>query len=140
MHRGIPIVAAFSIFALIASSQQTGRRPNTRRDAFPPDIFDNRSLDAARIAPDRCVVEINNERMRVLRVKLPVSTRVPIHGHRSGLVIALTDLHLRLTAPDRSVIDIQLPAGDMRWIDAGIHAWQRLGAAAVEYLFIESKG
>src|SRR5688572_30179287 len=140
MLRGIPIVAAFSIFAVIASSQQTGRRWNTRQDNFPPDIFDNRSLDVARIAPDRCVVEIDNERMRVIRVKLPVSSRVPIHNHRTGVVIALTDLHLRLTAPDRSVIDIQLPAGDMRWIDAGIHAWQSLGAAAVEYLFIESKG
>ena len=130
------VVLAAALFAATGSGQRGGR---VTAD-FPPDIFDNRSVDAARIAPDRCVVEIDNDRMRVLRIKLPSTSRVPIHGHRSGVIIALTDLNLRLKAPDGTVIEIRLPVGDMRWIDAGIHADENLGAAAAEYLFIESKG
>jgi len=129
------VVLAAAFFAATGSGQRSARTTE-----FPPDIFDNRSVDVARIAPDRCVVEIDNDRMRVLRIKLPTTSRVPIHGHRSGVIIALTELNLRLTAPDGTVIEIRLPMGDMRWIDAGIHADEILGAAAAEYLFIESKG
>ena len=131
------LTSAIALLAFALTGQQSGVR---NLGSFPPDIFDNRSVDAARIAPDRCVIEIDNERMRVLRMKVPALNRVPIHGHRSGVIIALTELRLRLTAPDGAVIDVRLPAGDMRWIDAGIHAEENLGAAAAEYLFIESKG
>jgi hypothetical protein len=129
------VILAAAVFVAAGSGQRADRTTD-----FPPDIFDNRSVDAARIAPDRCVVEIDNERMRVLRIKLPSAGRVPIHGHRSGVIIALTELNLRLKSPENTVIEVRLPAGDIRWIDSGIHADENLGAAAAEYLFIESKG
>jgi hypothetical protein len=129
------LVLAGFVLAATGSGQQRARSIE-----FPPDISDSRSVDAARIAPDRCVVEIDNERLRVLRIKLPSAGRVPIHGHRSGIIVALTELNLRLKAPDNTIIEVRLPAGDIRWIDAGIHADENLGAASAEYLFIESKG
>ena len=127
-------VTAAAVFASIGFGQQFNRRAE-----HPPDIFDNRGVDVVRLAGDRYVVEMDNQSLRVLRVKLPAANRVPIHRHRSGIFIALTPLHLLLTAPDGTVTEIRLPAGDMRWIDNGIHAAQNAGAAC-EYLFVESKG
>lgn len=133
MARLILLAAMATVFGAAASAQTMPRSDH------PPDYFDGRGVDAARIAPDRYVVEMDNDRLRVLRVKIPAATRVPIHGHRSGVIIALTPLSLRLTAPDGRVTDVRLPAGDMRWIEAGVHAEENTGATACEYLFIESK-
>ena len=115
-------------------------RTQTVRPPDVPEIFDNRSPDAARIAPDRYRVELDNERLRVLRAKVPATGRVPIHGHRAGILLAITEVNLRLVAPDGTVIEIHLPPGDFRWLDAGIHAEENAALAACEYLFIESKG
>jgi quercetin dioxygenase-like cupin family protein len=131
------VVLAAVVFAATGSGQRGAPGPTSN---FPPDIFENRSVDEARIAPDRCVVEIDNERLRVLRIKLPSAGRLPIHSHRSGVIVAVTELNLRLKAPDNSVIEVRLPVGDIRWIDAGIHADENLSPTAAEYLFIESKG
>ena len=128
-------VTTAAVFASFLYGQQFNRSIET-----PPDIFDNRSVDVVRVAGDRYVVEMDNDRLRVLRAKLPVANRVPIHRNRPGIFIALTALNLILTAPDGRVTEIRLPAGDMRWIDAGIHAVQNVGPAACEYLFVESKG
>ena len=131
------ITAALSCAALAAQNQN--QAPARLRQDHPPDIFDNRSPDAARIAPDRYKVELNNDRMRVLRAKVPPSGRVPIHGHRSGILLAVTELNLRLIDPNGKVLEVRLPAGDFKWIDAGIHAEENAAATACEYLFIESK-
>jgi hypothetical protein len=134
--KAIRIVFLFAagLFAATLCAQQV------RAQERVVEIFDNRSPDAARIAPDRCVVELDNDRMRIIRIKLPASSRVPIHSHRTGVVIALTELRLRMTAPDGAVIDIRLPAGDMRWVEGGIHAEENVGAGPAEYLYVESKG
>jgi len=126
---------AGSIFVIIVTlqAQQPPRPP------VIAEFFDNRSVDIIRIAPGFCTLEIDNERLRVIRIKVPEATRVPIHGHRAGVIVAITGLHVKLTSPEGTAIDIRLPAGDLRWIDAGIHAEENLGGAA-EYLFIESKG
>jgi len=134
----LQVVLAALLLAATGAGQRRGASGG--RSQFPPDIFDNRSVDAARIAPDRCVIELDNERLRVLRIKLPSAGRLPIHGHRPGVIIAITELNLRLKGPDNSVIEVRLPPGDIRWIDAGIHADENLGAATAEYLFVESKG
>src|SRR6185369_8907674 len=100
--------------ASLAMSQNQARRP---KQEMPPDIFDNRSPDAAKIAPDRYRVELDNDRLRVLRAKVPAGGRVPIHGHRSGILMAVTEVHLRLVDPAGKVIEVRLPAGDFKWID-----------------------
>jgi hypothetical protein len=97
------------------------------------------SPDAARIAPDRYHVELNNERLRVLRARVPAGGRVPIHGHHAGILLAITEVNLRWVSPGGQEIEIHLPPGDFKWLDAGIHAEENAGAAC-EYLFIESKG
>ncbi len=123
-----------AVFASMGAGQQL-----IRGTEHPPDIFDNRGVDVVRLAGDRHVVELENLSMRVLRVKLPAAHRVPIHRSRPGVVIALTAVNLILIAPDGSSSEIRLPAGDMRWLEAGIRAVQNTGAAC-EYLFVESKG
>jgi hypothetical protein len=111
-----------------------------RRAQEVPEIFDNRSPDAARIAPDRYHVELDNERLRVLRARVPATGRVPIHGHRSGILLAVTEVNLRWVDPQGNVIEIHLAPGDFKWLEAGIHAEENAAAVACEYLFIESKG
>lgn len=109
------------------------------RPEFPADYLDNRSVDVARIAPDKCTVELLNERMRVLRMRVPAKTRVPIHQHGPGLVVAVKELALRIASSDGTITDVLLHASETQWIPGGVHSEENLGAAAAEYLYIEAK-
>src|SRR5262245_46715817 len=96
---------------------------NTRqfaRPISPPDYMDNRSVDLARIAPERCTVELLNERMRVIRIQLPAGVRLPIHSHPPGLIVAVKDLALRIVGSTGSSTEVRLPAGDMKWVYGGV--------------------
>ena len=132
--RLLPFVAAAAIFCTSGSGQRRTTFPE-----FPPDIWDNRSVDVVKIAPDRYAIDLENGQMRVLRARIPGYTRVAIHQHRPGLLVALTAVHLRFTRPDGAVEEIHIPAGTTRWLTGGVHSEENLQMAPCEFLFIESR-
>jgi hypothetical protein len=110
-----------------------------RRQSFPPDIVIERFIDVVKIAPKLYSVDRENEKVRVLRAKLPGDANVSFHDHRSGLLVALTDVHLRFRTPDGKGFDLHVPAGETRWFDADGHAEHNLNNRPCEFLFVESK-
>jgi len=106
---------------------------------FPPDIIIERFSDVAKIAPKLYHVELENERVRVLRAKLPGEARVPTHDHRSGLLVAITDVHLRFRTVTGKARDLHVPKGETRWIDEESHSEENLDIRECEFVFVESK-
>jgi hypothetical protein len=138
MHMTLRVLLTAGALSAFVSGQEPQRRM-MMRPISPPDYMDDRTVDVARIAPERCTVEIDNTRMRVIRFRLPANSRVPIHGHGPGVIVAISALQLRVAGVRGGEIEVRLPAGDIRWMDAGIHTEENVGSAPAEYLYIEAK-
>ena len=71
-----------------------------------------------------------NPQMRVYRYELAQGAASPQHTHeRPYLVVAATDLRLRMTSPDGASMAHPIEAGDLHWVEAKVtHALINEGA------------
>jgi hypothetical protein len=108
---------------------------------FPPDIIsqDDLARDVMRINFAHVTVDIENDRSRVLRYKLAPGEAVPTHDDRAGVLVCLGGCRLRFTAPDGSIQDLELKAGETRWLPADRRITRNMGSSAMEMLYVESK-
>jgi hypothetical protein len=134
---GIPLAAA--VCSVLVSAQQSPRpRPMSQASRFPPEMLLDRFIDVAKVAPHYFTVEKENSEVRVLRAKLDGSARIPLHDDRSGLMVALSDVHLRLTNPDAKFRDVHLGTGETLWLDGDTFSEQNLSSSPCEFLYIET--
>lgn len=135
--------ALLFLLALPLSAQPTGQpRPPIRRPRqFPPDIISQDDLirDVMRIGFAHVTVDVENDRSRVLRFKLAPGEAVPTHDDRAGLLVCLTGCRLRFTAPDGETQDLELKAGETRWLPADRRITRNMAGGALEMLYVESK-
>jgi hypothetical protein len=89
--------------------------------------------------PAQINVEIGNEAMTVLRLRLAPHEKTPMHDVSARLVVWLTDAHLRDTAEDGTTTDYHRTAGTVDWISARRHAGENLSDKPVEFLAIVPK-
>jgi hypothetical protein len=131
--------AATALICMAASGQrptQTRTRPSFD---FPPDVIEPNSVDVVRIAPNRYSIEMENPQARVLRARIPALGRVTIHSHHAGLLVAFTEVHLRLLRPNGASEEIHVPAGAARWLHADTHSEENMVMSPCEFLFVETK-
>jgi hypothetical protein len=133
------LLAAAALSVLMPAQPPPTPQQRMNRSFIPPDYLDNRAVDVARIAREHCTVEIDNYRMRVIRFRVPANSRVPIHGHGAGVIVAVTPVQLRVVGQRGEAILIHLPAGDIRWMDSAVHSEENIGSAPAEYLYLEAK-
>jgi hypothetical protein len=84
-------------------------------------------------------VEIDNDQVIVRRYVHPPHSITPLHSHRNGVVVYLTDVHERNTAADGSVKEVFHKTGDVVWSPARQHVLENLGAKSIEAIEIELK-
>jgi len=77
--------------------------------------------------------------VRVARVQLEVAGFEHRHHHAGPhLVIALTDVTLRSEAPDKSAANIELKAGQVRWLEGNMtHTVTNVGSQPAKLLSLE---
>ncbi len=56
--------------------------------------------DAVKVDPKHYTVELENELVRVLRIRYGLREKSVMHGHPASLGVHLTDAHVRFTLPD----------------------------------------
>ena len=95
--------------------------------------------DVLAVDPIHYRKELENDRVRVLRLNLKADESVPVHEALDGLFVCLRECHLRLTDPHGYVQDIHLEDGKSRWIGGGTRSEKNLSTHAVEMLFIETR-
>jgi quercetin dioxygenase-like cupin family protein len=72
-------------------------------------------------APAIAKPDAENARMRVYRYALGPGEATPQHAHaRPYLVVAATEVKLKMTAPDGRSMEHPVKAGDLRWVDAAV--------------------
>ena len=112
------------------------------RPEFPPEIIspDELPRDIVRVAAAHQVrVDFENDRTRVLRLTLAAGETIPTHDGRSGVLVCIAVCRIRFTQPDGNTQDVELKAGETRWMPDGRRATRNLASRKVELLYIESK-
>ncbi len=82
-----------------------------------------------------------NAKMRVYRYAIEPGTATAQHTHtRPYLLVAATDVNLRMTAPDGSSMEHPVKAGDMHWVESAVtHTLTNRGTEKAVLVEIELK-
>lgn len=85
-------------------------------------------------------VEVDNEKVRVLRVKYGPGEKSSMHSHPPLIAIMLTDSRLRFTYPDGRTEEISGSAGQILNMPATDHLPENIGDQPFEGVLVELKG
>ena len=88
--------------------------------------------------PELYSVVFENSRVRVLRYHDRPGEQTRPHHHPDSVMITVSAFQRRLIDGDRSV-EVTLPAGAVRWLDAQEHSGRNTGSTDTMTLFVELK-
>jgi quercetin dioxygenase-like cupin family protein len=83
--------------------------------------------------------EIENDRVRVLRVKVGPHEKTTMHSHPANVVVFLTDARIKFSFPDGKTQEAQVKAGQVQWDNAVKHAGENLSDKPAEVIVVELK-
>jgi hypothetical protein len=95
--------------------------------------------DAAKVAPHVYKVLFENERMRVLDVRMAPGARTEQHAHPGYYVYFLSAGKAKFTTPSGETQEIEWPADMGMWREPEEHATENIGGNAVRAIFFEPK-
>ncbi|HXV60166.1 MAG TPA: hypothetical protein VEK15_05690 [Vicinamibacteria bacterium] len=96
-------------------------------------------LDAVGVDPDHHIVLFENDRVRVVRFRYPPGWKTPLHQHRPGFGVALTDLRVRNVFEQGEAAEIQRAAGSTFWTEDPRHESENLSSSELVVIFVELK-
>ena len=124
--------------AVVLLGQVRERGPLFPPDIVPPEVLKGR--DALAADPKHYKLDLENDHMRVLRLRLKSDEAVPVHDDRDALFVCVVkDCHIRLARPGGRSQDIHMQAGNSRWIYADTRSEKNLSSEPLEMLVIEPK-
>ena len=95
--------------------------------------------DAVIADPDHYVVEFENDKVRIIRIKYGPGEKSVMHTHGPNASVFITPGTVRMTTPDGKSEDISMQPGDIAWADAEEHLPENLGGAPIEVVLVELK-
>jgi hypothetical protein len=95
-------------------------------------------LDPCVTNPDAYRVLFENDRVRVLEYHDHPRHRTTVHGHPDSVMVTLSSFRRRLGVGSREV-EVELPAGEARWLDAQQHYGENIGDTDTRAIFVELK-
>jgi quercetin dioxygenase-like cupin family protein len=98
-----------------------------------------RSADPIAVDPKHYKVELEDERVRVLRIRYGPREKSVMHGHPASVAVCLTDAHFKFTSPDGTTEDRRVKAGEVLSTPPGDHLPENLGDRPFELLLVELK-
>jgi hypothetical protein len=88
--------------------------------------------------PDLYRVIFENERVRVLEYRDAPGDCTHPHRHPDSVMYTLTSFRRRVSAGGRHV-DVEIPAGSVRWVGAQEHSGHNTGDTPTHTIFVELK-
>ncbi|HXQ31472.1 MAG TPA: hypothetical protein VN790_05860 [Steroidobacteraceae bacterium] len=98
-----------------------------------------RAQDAAKVDPKHYKVEFENDQVRVLRITYGPHEKSAMHSHPAGVVVYLTDAHVKFTLPGGKTQDVVGKAGSVQWTEPTTHLPENVGDKAMEAIQVEFK-
>jgi quercetin dioxygenase-like cupin family protein len=95
--------------------------------------------DPVKVAPEKCKVLLENDRVRVLDFWLKPGDKIPMHSHPAGVTYFVTGGKVKTTLPDGKVTEMEPKAGEARWAEAVTHANENTGTTEAHVIVVEMK-
>ena len=95
--------------------------------------------DPTEVDPKHYTVELENDRVRVLRIKYGPGEKSKMHGHPASVAVFLTKARGRFTFPDGKSEDFEVKPGEVAYFDAHEHNPESLDDQPFEVIAIELK-
>jgi quercetin dioxygenase-like cupin family protein len=95
--------------------------------------------DPVKVSPDHYKVILNNDKVRVLDVRLKPGAKSPMHSHPNYVVYSFTNSTVTFTSKDGKTAEFKSKAGECTWRNAESHAVENTGKTEVHVLNIEMK-
>ena len=95
--------------------------------------------DPTRTDPDKYKVIFENDRVRVLEYRDEPGQSTQPHGHPDSVMYTLSSFQRRLVSEEGESRDVELSAGEVRWLDAQVHSGENIGETETHVLFVELK-
>lgn len=96
------------------------------------------STDPVLVSPELYRVIFENDRVRVLEYRDKPGDRTRPHDHPDSVMYPLASFRRRITSGGRQV-EVELTAGQVRWVGAQEHEGENIGDTDSHALFIELK-
>ena len=97
------------------------------------------ATDPVEVASNVYSTLFENERVRLLEVRLAAGDSSAMHGHPDYVVYNLDSGKVRFSSPSGETEVVELPAGTAMWREAEEHATENLGDSEVRALLFELK-
>ncbi len=95
--------------------------------------------DAIKIAPHLHAVIFENDKIRVLKVRVSPGDRAEMHWHPENMNYVLSAGKLRFTRADGSSVGVTLNEGQVTFSAAGSHVVENIGDSEVRTVQVEFK-
>ena len=97
------------------------------------------ALDPVKVDPGRHKVEVENDKVRVLRIKFKAGDTTKQHEHPNAVAIFLTDVKTKFTRGDGTTREGENKRGEAIWAVAETHTINNLAGRPAEIVLVELK-
>jgi len=97
------------------------------------------SQDPVKVAPKNVKVVFENNRVRVLEVRIKPGEKIPMHSHPPHLTYTLTEFKGKYTSPDGENTTMAGKTSAWSWTEAITHSSENVGTTEIHAFAIELK-
>ncbi|TBW28913.1 cupin domain-containing protein [Gramella sp. KN1008] len=95
--------------------------------------------DAVKLDPKHYKVELDNDKVRILRINYQPGEESVMHSHPEGVAVFLTDHKAKMKTGDGESFEMGGKKGDVVWVDKAKHQPSNIGDTPFELIQIELK-
>jgi quercetin dioxygenase-like cupin family protein len=96
--------------------------------------------DPTKVEPKHYKLNFENDRVQVVSVHYGPHEQSVLHDHPGGVVVSLTEAHLRFIDENGKVREVYSKAGEVRWYPPFKHRVENLGDTTYDAVYIGVKG
>jgi quercetin dioxygenase-like cupin family protein len=96
--------------------------------------------DPTKVEPKHYRLDFENDKVQVVSVHYGPHEKSGLHDHPGGVVVILTEAHLRFTDENGKTRDVFSKPGEARWYPPFKHKVENLGDTAYDAVYIGIKG
>ena len=96
--------------------------------------------DPTKVEPKHYKLDFENEHVQVVSVHYGPHEKSALHEHPGGVVVILTEAHLRFTDENGKTRDVFSKPGEARWYPPFKHKVENLGDTAYDAVYVGIKG
>jgi quercetin dioxygenase-like cupin family protein len=96
--------------------------------------------DPLKVEPKHYKLDFENDRVQVVSVHYGPNEKSALHDHPGGVVVSLTEGHLRFTDENGKKREVFAKAGEVRWYPPFKHRVENLSDNAYDAVYIGIKG